>query len=191
MKHQIKKYISMLLLLIMTLSLCGCASTAGQVQEYIGGIELTQTPEESATVTPETTENMPDVTSEAENPAQEEVLPEIEEDGWYYTAEDVGLYLLVYGRLPENFITKGEARELGWTGGTVENYMAGYAIGGDKFQNREGLLPKKEGRQYYECDIDTQGKGSRGVKRIVFSNDGLVYYTTDHYESFTLLYGEE
>ena len=65
------------------------------------------------------------------------------------------------------------------------------AIGGDKFGNREGLLPKKNGRQYYECDIDTVGKSSRGAKRIVFSDDGLIYYTDDHYESFTLLYGEE
>ena len=80
---------------------------------------------------------------------------------------------------------------LGWTGGTVENYKEGAAIGGDKFGNREGLLPKKSGRQYYECDIDTKGKGSRGAKRIVFSNDGLIYYTDNHYESFTLLYGDE
>ncbi|MBQ1523252.1 MAG: ribonuclease, partial [Erysipelotrichaceae bacterium] len=63
--------------------------------------------------------------------------------------------------------------------------------GGDSFANREGLLPKKSGRSYYECDIDTLGKKSRGDKRIIYSNDGLVYYTDDHYESFTLLYGEE
>ncbi|MBQ6866862.1 MAG: ribonuclease, partial [Clostridia bacterium] len=51
--------------------------------------------------------------------------------------------------------------------------------------------PKKKGRKYYECDIGTVGKRSRGARRIIFSNDGLVYYTDDHYESFTLLYGEE
>ena len=67
----------------------------------------------------------------------------------------------------------------------------GYYIGGDKFGNREGRLPKKSGRQYYECDIDTDGKSSRGAKRIIYSNDGLIYYTEDHYEHFTLLYGEE
>ena len=53
------------------------------------------------------------------------------------------------------------------------------------------LLPKADGRTYYECDIDTIGKTSRGAKRIIFSNDGLIYYTEDHYESFTQLYGEE
>ncbi len=117
--------------------------------------------------------------------------PAIEEDGWYYSKEDVALYIYTYGKLPENFITKNEARDLGWEGGSVERYKKGAAIGGDKFGNYEGLLPKKSGRKYYECDIDTKGKNSRGAKRIIFSNDGLIYYTDDHYESFTLLYGEE
>lgn len=115
----------------------------------------------------------------------------IDEDGWYYSAAEVSLYLYVYSRLPDNFITKNEARDLGWDGGSVEDYAPGCAIGGDKFGNREGLLPKADGRQYYECDIDTDGQDSRGAKRIVYSNDGLIYYTEDHYESFTLLYGEE
>ena len=115
----------------------------------------------------------------------------ISEDGWYYSAEDVSLYLYVYDCLPDNFITKSEAEALGWKGGSVEDYAEGYAIGGDKFGNREGLLPKADGRQYYECDIDTNGADSRGAKRLVYSNDGLIYYTDDHYESFTLLYGEE
>jgi guanyl-specific ribonuclease Sa len=64
-------------------------------------------------------------------------------------------------------------------------------IGGNTFGNREGLLPSKKGRTYTECDIDTLGAKARGIKRIVFSNDGLIYYTDDHYESFTLLYGDE
>ena len=130
----------------------------------------TATPEPTATPTPE---------------------PAIDEDGWYYSKDDVALYIYTYGKLPENFITKSEAQDLGWTGGGVGSYKEGAAIGGDKFGNREGLLPKKSGRQYYECDIDTKGKGSRGAKRIVFSNDGLIYYTDDHYESFELLYGKE
>jgi len=126
-----------------------------------------------------------------EDTVPEEAAPSINEDGWYYSSEDVSLYLYTYGKLPENFITKDEARELGWDGGSVEKYAPGYAIGGDIFGNREGLLPKASGRVYYECDIDTNGADSRGAKRIVFSNDGLIYYTDDHYESFTLLYGEE
>jgi guanyl-specific ribonuclease Sa len=97
----------------------------------------------------------------------------------------------LYSCLPSNFITKSEARKLGWKSGSVEKYAPGKCIGGDRFGNYEGLLPKAAGRTYYECDIDTLGGKSRGAKRIVFSNDGLVYYTSDHYASFTLLYGEE
>ena len=115
----------------------------------------------------------------------------IEEDGWYYSAFDVSLYLNVYGHLPENYITKDEARKLGWEGGSVEQYAPGYAIGGDVFGNREGLLPEAPDRVYYECDVDTKGLDSRGSNRLVFSNDGLIYYTSDHYESFKLLFGEE
>jgi len=114
----------------------------------------------------------------------------IEENGWYYSAEDVSLYLYTYGELPENFITKSEARKLGWEGGSVETVAPGYAIGGDRFGNREGFLPEADDRTYYECDIDTCGKTSRGAKRIVYSDDGLIFYTEDHYESFVMLYGE-
>jgi len=124
--------------------------------------------------------------------AAEELTEEvIAEDGWYYRADEVSAYLHTYGHLPGNFVTKSEARKLGWEGGSVEDYAPGYAIGGDVFGNREGLLPEAPGRVYYECDIDTLGASSRGANRIVFSNDGLIYLTRDHYESFELLYGEE
>ncbi|MBO4769654.1 MAG: ribonuclease [Clostridia bacterium] len=114
---------------------------------------------------------------------------QLPEDGKYDSKEEVALYIHLYGHLPSNYVTKTEARDKGWEGGGLDAYYPGCSIGGDKFGNSEGLLPKKKGRQYYECDIDTAGKSSRGAKRIVFSNDGLVYYTEDHYESFELLYG--
>lgn len=116
-----------------------------------------------------------------------ESLPE---DGVYTSREDVALYLHLYGRLPSNFITKQEAQALGWEGGSLEPYAPGKCIGGSRFGNYEGLLPEKDGRTYQECDIGTLGAGSRGAERIVYSNDGLIYYTEDHYESFELLYGE-
>ena len=108
--------------------------------------------------------------------------------GSYTTKEDVALYIHLYGELPLNFMTKKHARALGWEGGSLEPVAPGMCIGGDWFGNYEGLLP--EDREYTECDIDTLGKDSRGEKRIVFSDDGLIYYTEDHYESFELLYGE-
>ena len=114
---------------------------------------------------------------------------ELDPNGTYTTKEDVALYIHLYGCLPDNFMTKDEARDLGWEGGSLEPYAPGMCIGGDYFGNYEGLLP--EDRDYTECDIDTLGANSRGPKRIVFSDDGLIYYTEDHYESFELLYGEE
>lgn len=117
--------------------------------------------------------------------------PALEEQGSYTTRDDVALYLREYQTLPPNFITKDQARALGWSGGGLEGVAPGMCIGGDRFGNYEGLLPEAEGRIWRECDIDTLGRDSRGAKRIVYSNDGLIYYTQDHYESFTLLYGEE
>ncbi len=123
-------------------------------------------------------------------PSDTPEAPGPDEFGSYTAKEDVALYIHIYGRLPENFITKDEARKLGWEGGGLEEFAPGKCIGGDRFGNYEGLLPDAPGRKWTECDIDTLGRSSRGAKRIVFSNDGLIYYTDDHYESFELLYGE-
>ena len=122
----------------------------------------------------------------------DETEPSISEDGTYTTKEEVAEYINLYGHLPSNFITKKEAKNLGWVSseGNLNEVAPGMSIGGDYFGNYEGLLPEAEDRDYYECDIDFDGT-YRNEKRIVFSNDGLVYYTEDHYESFELLYGEE
>lgn len=115
----------------------------------------------------------------------------IDENGSYDSVDEVARYIATYGDLPDNYITKDEARDLGWNGGSVERYAPGMCIGGDKFSNREGLLPTANGRTWTECDIDTLGENSRGAKRVVYSNDGLIYYTDDHYESFERIYPEE
>lgn len=115
----------------------------------------------------------------------------LDENGHYNSKEEVALYIHLYGKLPENYITKSECQKLGYDHSRAQYAVPDGAIGGDRFGNREGLLPKAPGRTWTECDIDTWDKNARGKKRIVFSNDGLVYYTDDHYESFELLYGEE
>lgn len=103
----------------------------------------------------------------------------------------VARYIHTYGKLPEFYMTKSQARSLyGWTGGPLDKLAPGMCIGGDTFYNNDGQLPDAPGRYWKECDIDTIGRNERGAKRIVFSNDGLVYYTEDHYDSFELLYGE-
>ena len=141
-------------------------------------------------ILPEETSAVPSAVPETE--AQPQAPPEtvlaIVVGESYTSKEDVALYIHTYGCLPDNFITKNEPRKLGWEGGSLEPYAPGKCIGGDRFGNYEGLLP--EDRDYKECDIDTLGAKSRGAKRIVFSEDGLIYYTEDHYESFELLYGE-
>ncbi len=126
--------------------------------------------------------------AQAEEPAAEE--PALDEDGSYTSKEDVALYLITYGHLPSNFITKKEAQAAGWDGGRLDAVCPGKCIGGDYFGNYEHLLPSARGRTWTECDINTLGARSRGAERLVFSNDGLIYYTGDHYESFELLYGE-
>lgn len=153
-----KKWTAYLLMLLFCLSLCsGC-----------GGGETA-------------------VTEAPQTEAPQNELYTIEEDGWYYTTEDVALYLYTYGELPDNFITKKEAQSMGWDNkeGNLWEVADGMCIGGDYFGNREGLLPEED--EYTECDVNYSG-GYRGGERIVFSDDGDIYYTGDHYESFEQLY---
>lgn len=188
-----KRWLSGLLAALTLFSLAACG----------GGADPTEPPEEARyeegkiDLPVAEDEEAPPEEAAPEEAEPEEAEPEeaepapLPEDGSYTTKEDVALYIHTYGHLPDNFITKKEAQNLGWPGGDLEPYAPGMCIGGSRFGNYEGLLPEAEGRTYTECDIDTLGAKSRGAKRIVFSNDGLIYYTGDHYESFELLYGGE
>lgn len=124
-----------------------------------------------------------------ESAAEASTKAKIKESGTYVSKEEVALYLHTYGHLPGNYVTKDEAEDAGWKteGLSLEEACPGKSIGGDRFGNREGRLPKAKGRTWYECDIDYKG-GRRGAKRIVYSNDGLIYYTQDHYKTFEKLY---
>jgi len=158
----------------------------------------TETETESVTETETERETEPAAKTEAETKTEPEEDVEAEEsgitvreDGEYSDKDHVALYIHTYGHLPSNYITKKEANALGWPDeGYLKNLAPGKSIGGDYFGNYQGLLPKKKGREYHECDIDFKGKG-RNAKRIIYSNDGLIYYTDDHYETFELLYGGE
>ena len=176
-----KRLAAWLLALVMVLSLAGCGEDTSKVAVFPSQDAQQQDtlPDDDGTVS-----DLPDDGDDSGAEA-------IDEDGSFTSKEEVALYIHTYGRLPGNFISKKEAQALGWSGGSLEPYAPGKCIGGSRFGNYEGLLPEKEGRTYTECDIDTLGAESRGAKRIVFSNDGLIYYTGDHYESFELLYGEE
>jgi guanyl-specific ribonuclease Sa len=138
------------------------------------------------------TESNPPIAEDQQNQQeQQEQQTEtaIDDNGIYTDPYLVAEYIHTYNKLPANYLTKNEAKELGWESdkGNLWEVTDEMSIGGDKFGNREGLLPKKDGRIYYECDVNYEG-GYRGTERIVFSNDGLIFYTDDHYESFTQLY---
>jgi len=205
-----KKYLCLLGILL-TLTLCSCSQeevdlvfdvaeallaedTAADIDDDTADetIPIRENTPEEAPAEPGRTEAEPEEepakTPEAapadipEPEAPQTAPQEVAYGEYYYDVENVVLYLDTYGELPDNYITKSEARDLGWNGGSVENYQDGAAIGGDRFGNREGLLP--EGT-WTECDIDTEDENSRGAKRLVFNlDDGLYYFTDDHYESF-------
>lgn len=162
-----------------------------EAQETENGEAEVSEAETAEAETPETAKaEVPEAeTGEAEIP---EAQPTVSEDGTYTSREEVAEYIFLYGHLPDNFITKKEAKALGWISseGNLGEVAPGMSIGGDYFGNIEENLPEKEGREYHECDIDSDG-GYRGAKRIVYSNDGLIYYTEDHYKTFELLYGED
>ena len=189
-KKHIGTLLSFLLMTVLSLSLfTGCAKEDVELATDILTAVLETELEEDTEVIEETageefTESLPE-----EEPVEE---PALSEDGTYTSKDEVAEYLYLYGHLPSNFITKKEAKKLGWVSseGNLDEVAPGMSIGGDYFGNYEGLLPEADGRDYYECDIDFDGT-YRNAKRIVFSNDGLIYYTEDHYESFEILYGEE
>lgn len=200
MKSVLKKILISFLSLLLVISLSGCQkkterpTPSGDLIAFIGEVvhdilkeyEVPSVPEDP--VIPE--DPVPSDPAVPETP--EPVEETLDEDGYYTSKEDVALYLHIYGHLPDNYLTKSEAKDLGWVAseGNLWDVTDHMSIGGDSFGNREGKLPKKKGRKYYECDIDYDG-GTRNAKRIIYSNDGLIYYTGDHYNTFELLYGGE
>lgn len=191
---KVKKWLQYFLasLLVFVLSLTGCGAVQEKDDENAGDAAVNKTVESgSDTLSENDNEDIGNTAVNKTLESEPEETAEPSEDGTYSSKDDVAQYIYIYGHLPSNFITKKEAEKLGWQGGSLDPFAPGKCIGGSHFGNYEGLLPEKEGRTYTECDIDTLGADKRGAKRIVFSNDGLIYYTEDHYESFELLYGEE
>lgn len=168
--------------------LAGCGREQMPQTREAQGMESQETGENQESEESQESGELPNVEGQEDALSKERVS----EDGSYTSKEEVAEYIAAYGHLPGNFITKKEAKALGWVSseGNLGEVAPGKSIGGDYFGNFEGNLPEKEGREYHECDIDSDG-GYRGAKRIVYSNDGLIYYTEDHYETFELLYGEE
>lgn len=136
-------------------------------------------------------EELTPVTGEEDSATEEntEISSQIKEDGTYTEKTDVAVYIHTYGKLPSNYITEEEAKKLGWVSSrnNLDEVAPGKSIGGDIYANENKMLPEEDGRTYQQCDIDYEG-GARGEKRLVFSNDGLIFYSEDHYETFEQLY---
>ena len=167
--------IGFVLILIFVLSLgmfTGCGKKAA------GDEGSGETGTAAVTTTTSYSEAETDDGGESDRDGQE--LPKVDEDGVYDSKEEVAAYIVAFGKLPPNYITKDEARKLGWSGGSVEKYAPGKCIGGDSFGNYEGKLPAGK---YIECDIDTLDYRDRGSRRLIFS-DKEIYYTHDHYRHF-------
>jgi guanyl-specific ribonuclease Sa len=141
----------------------------------------TAVPKQEASVSPEQKEQSPNKTEAA--------TVQVEKEQNYSTKDEVAAYVHEFKALPPNYIRKSEAQKLGWDNskGNLWEVTDKKSIGGDSFGNFEESLPKASGRKYYECDINYNG-GYRGAERIVYSNDGLIYYTEDHYKTFEKLY---
>lgn len=178
MKNKILNLFIVIFLLVM--SLTGCVSSGENNFSNSSTQEITiqETDEEN---------NVEENSGVEDAETGEGSLPD--EDGRYTDPYEVAEYIHTYNKLPVNFITKKEAVEAGWESeeGNLWEVTDEMSIGGDYFGNREGKLPQKDGRKWFECDVNYSG-GYRGEERIVYSNDGLIYYTDDHYETFTQLY---
>ena len=187
MKQSNRVLISLLLALSLILIplLTGCS---GQAIDDI--IRLIADPEEAGFETAEPSSSRPagQETGSSAGEVSTEGKDVLTEDGWYYSPEDVSLYLHTYGKLPSNYLTKQEAQQRGWdsSAGNLWSVAEGYCIGGDRFGNYEGKLPKNNGT-YYECDVNYSG-GFRGAERLIFTKDGQIWYTGDHYNTFQKLY---
>ena len=133
-----------------------------------------------------TTASASDLPGTTTLPEDEPLPASLDKEGSYTSPEDVADYIHTFGTLPPNFLTKKAAQKLGWNSseGNLWDVAPGMSIGGDTFGNREGLLPDGS---YHECDVNYTG-GYRGAERLIYADDGRIYYTNDHYRSFTQLY---
>ena len=199
--RRISRDLLLVLAALILLALTGCgvdaesqAAVSSESQAAVSPETQTASPETQTASAESQTNVSPESLTETQETEQElqEDAPALSESATPTEKDELAAYIRAFGHLPGNFITKNEAKELGWVSskGNLWEVAPGCSIGGDRFGNYEGRLPDAPGRKYYECDVGFEG-GHRDARRIVFSNDGLIYYTDDHYESFELLYGEE
>ena len=123
------------------------------------------------------------------HPAPTQTHSQVDDISVLTRQQRVADYLHQYQRLPSLYLSKSEARKRGWNPekGDLCHVLPGRAIGGDRFSNREKVLPEAHGRRWFEADVNYQC-GHRGSDRMLYSSDGLIYVTHDHYRHVEQVY---
>lgn len=170
----------------------GPGMAAAQAEQLIAKSKKKNTPTPKPSKTPKPTKTPAPTASPTPAPTavpDAAVTPSPVPDGPIIDPQSIADYIFANGCLPDNFITKKQAQKLGWdsTRNYVSDVAPGKSIGGDYFGNYEGLVPTAKGREYHECDC-YYISGKRSAYRIIYSNDGLVFYTEDHYQTFIPMY---
>ena len=157
-----RRLAALALTLAFALSFCACSDLADAALSEAADAVLSQA--QSALDEADAAQRGTDAVSAAASNADEQDNQEesglkeqaLAEDGWYYSRDDVALYLHTYNHLPTNYLTKNEAEALGWNNkeGNLWDVADGCCIGGNKFGNYEGRLPEKSGRTWHECDVN-------------------------------------
>ncbi|MFL8907106.1 ribonuclease domain-containing protein [Helcococcus kunzii] len=164
-----KKSIKILLIMIISIfSIVSCTKSSNKLESYDTIVESSKNKNDSK--------------------SDEITSTKIDENGHYYSKDEVALYLHTFGKLPSNYLTKNEAKKLGWDAqkGNLWKVTDKGVIGGDRFGNREGNLSSNE--KYFEADVNYNG-GHRGAERLVYTTNGkVIYYSNDHYKNFEVLY---
>ena len=195
MKKILSRAVVLLFAALFAFSLAGCVGGGGS--SSAGASSASSSPVASSSSYSSSPSNSP-VTPIGDDSYAEQhltggtyVAPDItvSESGEYSDKDSVALYIHLYGHVPSNYISKTKARAAGWvnTKGNLWDVLPGMSIGGGGFYNDDNMMPDAPGREWFECDIDYEG-GFRNSKRLVYSNDGLIYYTDDHYKTFQRLY---
>lgn len=181
--------ISFLLAALVLLTGCGGGKTSSDAPQKAAVTAAAAGKTEAAGKTAPEKTKAPVQTNTPTAAPTEAPTEEPEEAGPIIEPQRIADYLFEYGELPDNFLTKQEARDLGWNSGWnyVSDVAPGMSIGGDRFGNYDGNLPWRKGVRYYEADCWYTG-GPRGAERIVWSTEGRVWYTDDHYQTFTEMY---
>lgn len=159
--------------------------TEDEIEELEGGNYAVD--DEMTVMTESEMDAMGEMEEEEEDDSQQGVT--VEEDGIYTSMEEVSVYIHTYGHLPSNYITSEEAAELGYDESQVNlsEVAPGKSIGGDVYENEENMIPVEEGLTYHQCDINSEN-GERTDERLVYSNEGDIYYTPDLFETFQRIY---